>query len=207
MQFGERLKMNRKNSNLTQDDVANEFNVSRQTISSWENENSYPDIDSLIKLSDFYEISLDTLLKEDQGMTNHIKYKDYINRINFVLMFLFFIMGSVFICLQVTLIYFDNFYLSISMLSVEFLLVILINLIKKYRTKFLEEHNLTADYYNESKFLKCGSENVGKIIFIFGISLPIYSEYAKLDMIELIIFLIINLWGISSSSVVVFFQQ
>lgn len=156
-------------------------------------------MDSLIKLSNFYEISLDTLLKEDQGMTNHLKYKDYINRINFVLMFLFLIMGSVFICLQFTLIYFDNSYLSISMLIIELLVIILINLIKKYRLKFLEQHNLSADnYYKESKFLKWGSENVGKIIFIFGISLPIYSEYAKLDMIELIIFLIINLWGIGS---------
>lgn len=73
MQFGERLKEQRKKKNLTQDDVAHKLNVSRQTISSWENENSYPDIRSLVQLSDLYSISLDTMLKEDHGMREFIQ--------------------------------------------------------------------------------------------------------------------------------------
>lgn len=47
--------------------------MSRQTISNWENEKSYPDIISVIKLSDFYNVSLDELLKNDDEM---IKYLD-----------------------------------------------------------------------------------------------------------------------------------
>ncbi|MCF6515366.1 hypothetical protein GSH19_04255 [Lactobacillus sp. S2-2] len=43
-----------------------------------------------------------------------------------------------------------------------------------------------------------GSENIGKIVFVFGMSLPFTSGYAKLDTIGLIIFSIINLWGIGS---------
>lgn len=84
MQFGKRLKTSRKNKNLTQEDVAKEFCVSRQTISSWENENSYPDIDSLVKLSNLYDVSLDIILKEDKGMKEYMKKKEAFNSTNLI---------------------------------------------------------------------------------------------------------------------------
>lgn len=62
MKFGERLKNARLDMYLTQENVANELFITRQTISSWENEKTYPDISSLIKLSNYYHISLDVLL-------------------------------------------------------------------------------------------------------------------------------------------------
>lgn len=76
MLFGERLQQTRKDHRITQQDVAASLNVSRQTISSWETGKSYPDIDSLIRLSDFYNMSLDTMLKEDEGMKNYLKKQD-----------------------------------------------------------------------------------------------------------------------------------
>lgn len=75
MKFGDRLKNARTEMNLTQEQVANDFFITRQTISSWENEKTYPDIASLIKLSDYYHISLDTLLKEDSGMKEYLEKK------------------------------------------------------------------------------------------------------------------------------------
>lgn len=71
MEFGENLKQARKKMNVTQEEVARELNVSRQTISSWENQRSYPDIRSLVALSDYYQISLDLLLREDDNMLEH----------------------------------------------------------------------------------------------------------------------------------------
>ena len=47
--------------------------MSRQTISNWENEKTYPDIVSVIKLSDLYSISLDELLKGDTKMLEHLE--------------------------------------------------------------------------------------------------------------------------------------
>lgn len=72
MNIGEKLKTARQQSHLTQEGVADLILVSRQTISNWENENSYPDIVNLIKLSDLYQISLDTLLKDDGKMIEHL---------------------------------------------------------------------------------------------------------------------------------------
>ncbi len=76
MKFGERLKRARIEMDLTQEQVANDFFITRQTISSWENEKTYPDISSLIKLSDYYHISLDILLKEDVGMRESLEKKE-----------------------------------------------------------------------------------------------------------------------------------
>lgn len=72
MEIGRKLKEVRMKSNLTQEQVAEELFVSRQTISNWENEKSYPDIISIIKLSDLYSISLDELLKGDKKMIEHL---------------------------------------------------------------------------------------------------------------------------------------
>ena len=60
-------------SGFTQESVAEKVNVSRQTISNWENEKSYPDIISVIELSNLYSISLDELLKGDEKMMEHLE--------------------------------------------------------------------------------------------------------------------------------------
>lgn len=73
MEIGQKLKDARVHSGLTQEIVAEKINVSRQTISNWENEKSYPDIISVIKLSNLYCISLDDLLKGDSKMIEHLE--------------------------------------------------------------------------------------------------------------------------------------
>ncbi|MGL5652337.1 MAG: helix-turn-helix domain-containing protein [Paraclostridium sp.] len=73
MEIGNKLKKSRLESKLTQEKVAEEIQVSRQTISNWENEKSYPDIISVIKLSDLYNVSLDELLKGDSEMIKHLE--------------------------------------------------------------------------------------------------------------------------------------
>ncbi|MBA1434535.1 helix-turn-helix domain-containing protein [Bombilactobacillus bombi] len=79
MLFSKRLKITRQSLNLTQEKVASQLHVTQQTISSWENGRSYPDIDSLIQISDYYQISLDTLLKEDTGMKEEIKKSEVLH--------------------------------------------------------------------------------------------------------------------------------
>lgn len=72
MEIGKKLKDARLKSGFTQENVAEQIHVSRQTISNWENEKSYPDIISVIELSNLYSISLDELLKGDQKMMEHL---------------------------------------------------------------------------------------------------------------------------------------
>lgn len=72
MEIGKKLKEMRTASGLTQDQVAERLFVSRQTVSNWENEKTYPDIVSIIRLSDLYAVSLDELLKGDRKMIEHL---------------------------------------------------------------------------------------------------------------------------------------
>lgn len=73
MDIGKKLKESRVKSNLSQDEVAEKLNITRQTLSNWENNKSYPDILYILELSDLYELSLDELIKDDKNMINHIK--------------------------------------------------------------------------------------------------------------------------------------
>ena len=73
MELGKQLKEARAGANLSQEELAKRIGVSRQTISNWENCRSYPDIGSLIKLSDLYGLSLDAMLKEDRGIPEHFE--------------------------------------------------------------------------------------------------------------------------------------
>lgn len=75
MKFHESIKEKRKKLNLTQEEVAEKLFVSRQTISNWENGKTLPDIESLISISELYEISLDELIKGDKKMQRKIKIK------------------------------------------------------------------------------------------------------------------------------------
>ena len=73
MEIGKKLKNARIEAGLTQEKAAEKIDVSSQTISNWENEKSYPDIISVIALSDLYSVSLDELLKGDQKMAEHLE--------------------------------------------------------------------------------------------------------------------------------------
>lgn len=71
--IGSKIKRARLEKKLTQEQIAELLGVSRQTISNWENEKSYPDIISVIELSSLYSISLDDLLKGDERMMEHLE--------------------------------------------------------------------------------------------------------------------------------------
>ncbi len=72
MELSKSLKKARENAGLSQAEVAEKLNISRQAISKWENGWTSPDIDNLIILSDLYDVSLDELFKNE----NNKKKKD-----------------------------------------------------------------------------------------------------------------------------------
>ena len=63
MNVSDRIRELRKIKGISQDELAEKLGVSRQAISKWENEQSIPDIDKIILLSDYFEVSTDYLLK------------------------------------------------------------------------------------------------------------------------------------------------
>ncbi len=77
VEIGSQIKKYRVDKSLSQEELAEKVYVSRQTISNWENEKSYPDIHSLLLLSSVFEISLDQLIKGDiEDMRREIREDD-----------------------------------------------------------------------------------------------------------------------------------
>lgn len=65
MELGTHIKQYRKELGISQDELAERIFVSRQSISNWENNKTYPDIHTLLLLSDVFSVSLDELIKGD----------------------------------------------------------------------------------------------------------------------------------------------
>lgn len=77
MELGSQIKKYRNDLSLSQDALAQKVYVSRQTISNWENDKSYPDVNSLILLSNVFNTSIDNLVKGDiEIMREEIKKED-----------------------------------------------------------------------------------------------------------------------------------
>lgn len=70
MDFNEQLKILRKERGLTQEQLAQELNVSRQAISNWENNKNLPDLEMVVMISQFFNLSLDELILGGNEMTN-----------------------------------------------------------------------------------------------------------------------------------------
>jgi transcriptional regulator with XRE-family HTH domain len=86
MELGKQIKYYREEAKISQEELGNRVFVSRQTISNWENDKSYPDVNSLVLLSEVFQISIDKLIKGDIGVMKTavkaeiVKFK-YYNRI------------------------------------------------------------------------------------------------------------------------------
>ena len=81
MNIGNQISTIRKERQLTQEQFGSLFHVTRQTVSNWENEKSYPDLQMLINISNRFEISLDTLIKEDSKMVKTIDKERVLGKI------------------------------------------------------------------------------------------------------------------------------
>ena len=77
LEIGKTIKQHRAELGWSQEVLAEKAYVSRQTVSNWETEKSYPDVHSLLILSDLFGVSLDELIKGDVAvMKEQVKSKD-----------------------------------------------------------------------------------------------------------------------------------
>ena len=82
MELGKQIRKYRQEAQLSQEDLASRVYVSRQTISNWENDKSYPDVSSLVLLSEIFQISLDELIKGDIETMKEVIKKEEIEKMN-----------------------------------------------------------------------------------------------------------------------------
>lgn len=83
MNFGENLQNLRKMSHISQEELAEKLNVSRQAISKWESNDCYPETEKLIKICEIFNCSMDTILKgkvQKQNETTKTSYEKIMNK-------------------------------------------------------------------------------------------------------------------------------
>ena len=80
MTLGERIRDERKKRGLSQEELADILNVSRQAITKWETDRGITDIANLIRISEEFEISLDELIKGDNSVKRKIIYDNSMKR-------------------------------------------------------------------------------------------------------------------------------
>ena len=73
MDLGKKIIEMRKNAKLSQEQLAEKLDVTRQTISNWESGKFYPDIDDVVKISKCFNILLDDLLSYDNKVLEYLK--------------------------------------------------------------------------------------------------------------------------------------
>lgn len=81
MSIGNQISAIRNEQQLTQEQFGELLHVTRQTVSNWENEKSYPDLQILIAMSNQFDVSLDTLLKGDSKMVEAIDKERVLGKI------------------------------------------------------------------------------------------------------------------------------
>lgn len=65
MTFGEKIQKLRKETGLSQEELADQLNVSRQAVSKWERDSGYPETEKIVRMSKLFHVSLDYLLGEE----------------------------------------------------------------------------------------------------------------------------------------------
>ena len=100
MKLGNQIKYYRSKKELSQEELAERVYVTRQSISNWENNKNYPDINSIVLLSEVFEISIDNLIKGDlEKMKKEINSEE-VKKLNFYASMMGILMIAAFISLM-----------------------------------------------------------------------------------------------------------
>jgi transcriptional regulator with XRE-family HTH domain len=76
MMFYERLRQCREQPHLSQEDIAERLHVTRQAVSKWERGINEPDIETIVRLSDIFDVTIDHLLREDLSVVRKLAVKE-----------------------------------------------------------------------------------------------------------------------------------
>lgn len=144
MEISKCIKEVRQKNSISQECLAEQLGVSRQTISSWETGKSYPDIVSVIKMSDIFNISLDKMLKEDKKLVKNMQEQmDTVKSsksIVFTILFAIIFFGGIYLIRTfVNIPKIDNLFLNISALIIFIVSVLTYLFSNVYVGKFLNQ--------------------------------------------------------------------
>ena len=173
MNVGARIKKHREKQNISQDELALKVFVSRQTISNWETNKSYPDIKSLTMLSNIFHVTLDDFIKGDIEEMKRIVNKEKIEKFN-IMSYIFLVEMLIVMFSAYPLFTLDG-YIGVIIWALFFVITFVTAIvIEKFKKKndiqtykeilaFIDGKQLTHDETQQ----EIGKRNYQKIIFAF----------------------------------------
>ena len=176
MAFSDNLQFIRAQAGVTQEQLAEQLDVSRQSVSKWESGASFPEMDTLLRICDLYNVNLDTLLRgsvEESRVSDTVRYDDHMNHFSLqIALSVFAIIAGV--ALMILL----NTLALPEMLAVAlFMLILTISVVVMVaggiqHDNFRKKHPVIQDFYTEEekdafhqKFVWYIAGGVGAILF------------------------------------------
>ncbi len=200
MEFRNYIKKQRNNLGFTQAEIAEKLHVTRQTISNWEQGKSYPDLDTLVKISDIYKISIDTLLKGDKNLK---KYLDQGKAYSAFSIFrgLFFIMYGLFFLLTNYLVNYNSptvNFCTFSLLIIFGVAILYGEHVKPFFLGMSKQTYRQKEYKNSQKFSLIGKIFFGILIIIIAIMVIIRNDAN--NYLVTLVFIMVGLMNIFQKS-------
>ena len=184
MKFGAKLKQARQRSELTQEQVIKKLGVTRQSLSNWENDRSYPDLASAVRLSDLYQVPLDDLLRDDMELRRQMELQRNQRKTR---IFVLYDLSLLLLASSVPLNWLDKpglgFILSGLGLLLCFLSHYLIVRFLGVDWRLMAIRSLSMTFLWAGIFLWAGKRHIGILLFLLGDILEIYLT-RRLQLIE-----------------------
>lgn len=197
MAFSENLQFIRAQAGVTQEQLAEQLEVSRQSVSKWESNASFPEMDTLLRICDLYDVDLDTLLRgsvEESRISDTARYDAFMNRFSLRMsLAIAAIIAGIGLMALLNAAGVAEYLSAAAFLLVVTLSVVVIVASGIQHENFRKQHPVIADFYTQeekdafhAKFVWYISGGVGAILFdvvlflLFGSMLPEREPYESL---------------------------
>ena len=91
MTLGERILLKRKEAGMSQENLGDKLDVSRQTVYKWENDQATPELDKLIAMAKIFNVKVGWLIAEEESEQSNIAYDQILYLPNFCLLHIFYL--------------------------------------------------------------------------------------------------------------------
>lgn len=195
MAFSDNLQFLRTRQGQTQEQLAEALEVTRQSVSKWEGAQSYPEMDTLLRICDLYHVDLDTLMRgsvEDSLVEDTAQYDTFMNRFSKRMAFAIGgIIAGVGLCGLLEARGVSQYLIGAFLLLVVAVCVVVIVASSLQNENFRKAYPTIADFYTEQekqvfrqKFVWFIAGGVGAILFDVALLLLFFSKFPEEEPFE-----------------------
>lgn len=195
MAFSDNLQFLRTRQGQTQEQLAEALEVSRQSVSKWESGQSYPEMDTILRICDLYHVDLDTLMRgsvEDSLVEDTAQYDSFMNRFSKRMAFAIGgIIAGVGLCGLLDAKGVSEYLIFATLLLIVAVCVVVIVASCLQESNFRKAHPVLTDFYTEQekqvfrqKFVWFIAGGVGAILFDVALLLLFFAKFPEEEPFE-----------------------